>query len=274
VTAQPDRDRSVRCRRVVVGRERARVLFEQFTWRHPEWWTLLLALAAWTFIAMAAFDRGATATVPSHQHVASTAALQTLALADLMSVAVLMTLAMMLPLAVPMIRRVAFSNFRYRTDRSVAMFSAGYFAVWTGAATAIGAAVGIVEAALGFPLTLAVALITAVLWQRAAIKRRALRRCDIPIALAAHGWRADREHIVLGLVLGRRCVLTCWAAMALLDVVGHQPLLMLVAVAGLARDRYGRWVFHHLRAVVTREARWAWADMRPSRAVLTGSESA
>lgn len=170
--------------------------------------------------------------------------------------------AMMLPLAVTTIRRVAHSNFRYRTDRSIAMFLTGYLAVWLVASVVVVVTVMAMVSVAGFPAASAAAVVLAVIWQRTALKRRALRRCDAPVALAAHGWRADQEHIGLGFAIGWRCVLNCWAAMSTVAALGHDPLIMAAALVWLMRERYGRWVFQHARAAITSELRWASADAR------------
>ncbi len=245
------------------------VLWGEFTWRHPEWWALLIAFGALTLSVLS--DRepgmltGPGSHSPAHVHGGSNSGPSAIdpavGLFAVLGAAAAMA-AMMLPLAVATIRRVAFSNFRDRTDRSVAMFLIGYLAVWTATAAAITAGVSATDSAIGSPAIGALALTAAALWQRTDLKRRVLRRCDPPVALSSRGTQADREHARLGLATGTRCVLNCWALMAVVAVVGHHPLMVTLVVAWLVRERYGRWAFHHIRAEIAAELRWAFADAR------------
>lgn len=232
-------------------------LVDQFTWRHPEWWALLAALGAW--IAMAAYavggDSGVVAT-PHHPGPSAGGPGAGIVLTFYSSVA------MMLPLAVMPIRSIAFSNFRYRTDRSLAMFVVAYLGVWVVTSTLIAAGVAATASVVGSPATVAVALVFAAIWQRTYTKLRALRRCDPLVALAPHGWRADRQHFGLGLKIGRSCVLNCWALMTLAYALGHHPVIMLALLVFLVRERYGRWAFWLVARAISREVRWALADAR------------
>jgi hypothetical protein len=229
-------------------------LIDEFTWRHPEWWAVLAALVAWAVLLLTWLP---AVNVPiGHAHHAGAHSPSRVA-HDLVCV-----VAMMTPQAVSTIRRVAYSNFRYRTDRSIACFLAGFLILWLPLGVLIGAGVGIATAALSAPVTIVLAAIAVVWWSRGSRMAAALRRCDRPVALAPHGWRADREHLHLGAAVACSCAITCVALMTLAAALWEQPLLAFGVATFALRQRYGRWVFARIAEDLGNELRWAREDLR------------
>ncbi|MBP0594294.1 DUF2182 domain-containing protein [Paraburkholderia sp. LEh10] len=47
-------------------------------------------------------------------------------------------------------------------------------------------------------------------------RRRSLIACQTTVLLRADGWRADFDSLRYGMVIGRECLVACWASMAAL----------------------------------------------------------
>ena len=191
----------------------------RLVWRHPEWWSVALGLAAW--IALLSVPRHSM----SHQ---STAIKLTSWL--------LMVVAMMFPLVTAQVRQAAFHSLWNRRHRAIGVFLAGYVMPWL----AFGALVVLIQRA--FPVdkpatVIIVAILVAAAWQASPWKRRALDRCHRIMPLAPRGWRANRDCLRFGWNIGTACLCACWALMLVCAVSDHGILTMCVATIVAIRDR-------------------------------------
>lgn len=154
----------------------------------------------------------------------------------------LMATAMMAPLVLPSLRRLSLTSLWSHRYRAQALFLFGYLATWMASAGAISGAVMAVEGLGGRVPTLGLALIAAALWQFAPVKRRALRRCDRTVPIAAHLWRADLDRALFGVGSAISCVTTCWGFMVVLAAMGHgigaMSSLFVIQMYERIADRY------------------------------------
>jgi Predicted metal-binding integral membrane protein (DUF2182) len=116
---------------------------------------------------------------------------------------------------------------------------AGWALVWAGAAAALGLGAWLLAAAVGELVAIGLVTAAAVGWQFSARKRRSLARCDGVLAPPLDRRRSRRACRRYGVGLGRDCVLSCWALMALMAVAAHNPLVgaSTVGVAWYERRR-------------------------------------
>jgi predicted metal-binding membrane protein len=147
----------------------------------------------------------------------------------------LMCLAMGPVLALPKLRFVAARSYASRRARAVGGFLAGSLAVWllAGAGVLPILLLGGALPQAGHATVLASAFVLAALWQLTPAKRSALRRCHRTAALAASGWRADRDCIRFGIDSSFHCVASCWAMMLACMFASHS-LATLLLVQGIA----------------------------------------
>jgi predicted metal-binding membrane protein len=155
-----------------------------------------------------------------------------------------MMIGMMVPSAAPMI--LLFGNlqrrqlaFEYPALR-VALFAAGYLAMWGAFAVfAAAAQVASSQAALLAPMELTAttwlsALLVALagVYQLTPLKESCLRRCRSPAEfLSSHWRRGSAGAFRMGVEHGLYCVGCCWLLMGLLFVVGVMNLLWVAAIA-------------------------------------------
>jgi predicted metal-binding membrane protein len=126
----------------------------------------------------------------------------------------LMLVAMMAPMLVAPLYHIRISSFARRRLRSMALFIAGYGAVWMAAGVVI-VAVELV-ATWRLPQSYLPAIIVgliALVWQATPFKQRCLNRCHSHRPLAAFGIAADLDVLRLGVETGLWCTGSCWAAM-------------------------------------------------------------
>lgn len=152
----------------------------------------------------------------------------------------LMFVAMMTPLLLRPLTHVYARSFRARRARSMALFTAGYAAIWLIAGTILVTLALLFYSALGafaLPLTLS----AVVLWQMSPAKQYCLNRCHTESELAAFGAAADRDALRYGLKHGSWCAGSCWGLMLLPMLVehGHLAAMILGAFWGFA-ERYER----------------------------------
>jgi predicted metal-binding membrane protein len=145
----------------------------------------------------------------------------------------LMLAAMMAPVVVAPVRHVRDQSFARRRARAIALFVAGYAAVWMTAgvmllALALAARLAAPESSLPFALATAIAIV----WQFSPFKQRCLNRCHAHSALAAFGAAADIDALRFGLTHGVWCVGSCWALMLLPLLVsrGHVAAMAVVSL--------------------------------------------
>lgn len=190
-------------------------------WRHPEWWSVALSVAAW--IALLSAPQHSA----SHQSTAINLVFW-----------LLMVMAMMFPLVIPQVRQAAFHSLWSRRYRAIGVFLTGYMAPWLG----FGAVVILIqgELAIARRASTIVAILIAAVWQASACKRRALNRCHQVLPLAPRGWRANWDCLRFGWRIGTACVCACWALMLVCAVSDHSVLTMCVATMAAIHDRAGK----------------------------------
>jgi predicted metal-binding membrane protein len=146
----------------------------------------------------------------------------------------LMLIAMMSPTLVPPIYHVRISSFARRQGRSIALFVAGYGAVWLAAGGVLVAAeLAATWLAPQSYLPAAVAGLIALVWQASPWKQRCLNRCHSHRPLAAFGIAADWDAIRLGLEHGFWCTGSCWATMLCPMLLPQGHLVAMAAVSAL-----------------------------------------
>lgn len=207
-------------------------LVETLSWRqllsrHPEWLGLLLAATAWICLAVTLGWFAPSWALPSgHHHGSDAATVPHIHSVDAQLLTwLLMVVAMMLPTTVPHLRYLGFNTRRSRRQRSLALFTLGYLAVWL--------APGVLFAVAPIPVPasgLAVLVLAAGAWELTPIKRRALRGCCRTLPAGFTGPSADAAAVDYGLRHGLTCLLVGGPAMAVLMLAGH-PWWATVALA-------------------------------------------
>lgn len=145
-----------------------------------------------------------------------------------------MSVAMMVPVTLPALRHVGLNSFAYRRRRSMLVYAATYVGLWVVfGIVALTAHLVLLRAGVDSRLLLASTLGVAAGWQLTRFKRRAVLRCRRTVALPPVGLRADAACGRFALAQGWRCVVSCWALMAVMAVVGHVHLLAMVALTVL-----------------------------------------
>ncbi|HEU0302135.1 MAG TPA: DUF2182 domain-containing protein [Longimicrobium sp.] len=186
--------------------------------RHPEWGVLLAATAAWAFLAM-------RPDAPAHHHHGPAHG----AGPDVPGLAA-MVVAMMLPLTITSLRQAALSGPRSRRRWSLLAFLAGYLGVWIPAMLLID--IGWKRLLVGGTAATVATMLIAALWELAPPKQRRVHGCGT-------GWPAGAGHPFSGVAAGGRCVLSCWALMAVCVAFAHDLRVMaaLFFVQLVARQR-------------------------------------
>lgn len=192
----------------------------RLTWRHPEWWSVALSIAAW--IALLSTPRHSL----SHRSTAT----------NLLSW-LLMVVAMMFPLVAVQVRQTAFHSLWSRRHRAIGLFLGGYVVPWL----AFGALVILIqrELAIDARASVIITIVIAVAWQMSPSKRRALRNCHRVMPLAPHGWRANWSCLKFGWRIGAACVCACWALMLVCAASDHSILTMCFVTMVAIQDRAG-----------------------------------
>ena len=153
-----------------------------------------------------------------------------------------MTFAMMLPNAAPMVLTYSeIADTAARKDVNVISpfaLVAGYVAVWLGFALAAALA-QTSFAAMSLPsptpvLLSAAAFVAAGLYQFSALKHACLHQCRAPFPFFFSNWQTTRLGVFrLGAQQGLFCLGCCWAAMALMLVVGVMNVFWMAALGAL-----------------------------------------
>lgn len=209
-------------------------------WRHPEWWVVFVASAAWSALTLQQVGERIGG---SHLHAnLESGWILGSEWAGVLGVAFLMAAAMMSPLVLGTIRHVALTTFWPRRYRAATFFLLAYLVVWAIVGAALTVATVLLSALIGFSTTCAIAFVAAAAWQFTPAKRRALRRCERRISIAGDGWRADVACLRYGAIAGWSCVVTCWAFMAAAAAAGH-ALPVLGALFALQLHERLAWRF-------------------------------
>lgn len=183
--------------------------------RHPEWWMLMAAAAAWVLLAAQPHPQ-------PHAHAGHGGAAH-VASVDAFGLAA-MIVAMMLPLVIADVRNVARSSPWRRRHRAIAAFVAAYLAVWMLAMLVIDAAWRLASSRV--ESATAGVIIVAVMWEIARTNRHAGAHPPTT-RRAARGWRADAGCARAGAITGGRCVGACWALMAACVAFAHSLPVMI-----------------------------------------------
>lgn len=134
----------------------------------------------------------------------------------------LMLAAMMAPTLIAPVHYIRERSFRRRRGRSIALFVAGYAAIWMAAGSvAIAAMLAVNVVAPGSYLPAVAVAIVALAWQCSPAKQRCLNRGHNHRALAAFGAAADLDALRFGVQHGLWCVGSCWALMLLPMLLPH-----------------------------------------------------
>lgn len=190
----------------------------QFTWRHPEWWVVALAVLSWGVL------------LPHGGH--------PMGFGGELGHWMLMVGAMMLPFLVEQVRVAAEASLWARRHRAIGLFLTGYLAPWL--------AVGVFAAWLrgqawtrgeGAP---AAFFALGVLWIAMPLRTRALAECHRRVPLAPVGWRADRDCLRYGVTVGLPCVASCWPLMFACAFTGHSTVAM---AGGFLVGALERWPY-------------------------------
>lgn len=213
----------------------------EFRVRHPEWWVMLAAAAAWAL--MIAVPHSSPHAGHGASHGASHGAASAWPGLGFMA---LMVVAMMAPLTISGVRHAALDRPPHRRGVAVAEFMAGYLGVWLPAAVVIALAWSVAAAAVPWSAAVGVTVAAAVLWELAPARRRHLARCERTVPLAPRGWRADRDCLRFGAERGVSCIATCWALMAVCVAFGHSVLVMAILFAVRLAPRHQ----HHAGAAL------------------------
>jgi predicted metal-binding membrane protein len=143
----------------------------------------------------------------------------------------LMLVAMMAPLLTAPVRHVRDRSFARRRARAVALFVAGYGAIWSAAGAALlTVALAGRRSAPESSVPVALATLIALVWQFSPAKQSCLNRCHAHAELAAFAPAADLGALRFGLTHGIWCVGSCWALMLLPLLVSRGHLAAMAAV--------------------------------------------
>jgi len=207
------------------------------TREYPEYLAILLCASAWIEILALQRNGGMLCHVASPLDPAYLSVTTLLGLAasgkHLATIALhwlLMVLAMMLPVQIASLRRLAGRSLWNRRYRNTALALIGYCLPWVAAGCAAELALSLLPGPAREFLP-AAALVVAAVWQLAPAKRRTLIRCHPEPLLAPTGWKGDRDCLKFGLLLARRCGMSCWAVM--LACAANQHALWAMALASL-----------------------------------------
>jgi predicted metal-binding membrane protein len=146
-----------------------------------------------------------------------------------------MTVGMMVPVTLPAVRHVGLNSLRSRRWRAMTLYLAVYIGVWVvfGIVALIGERIAREITGLDSRVLLAFALTMAAIWQLTRTKRRALFACRRTVPLPPVGRRADAGCARFALLQGWRCVVSCWALMLIMLMVGHAGLIWMVVLTAL-----------------------------------------
>lgn len=162
----------------------------------------------------------------------------------------LMVAAMMLPLQLAPVRHIRVRSFARRRLRAIALFLAGYAAIWLAAGAVLVSLALLLRLDFADSVGLLVGgVMLAAVWQASPLKQLCLNRCHDRPALAAFGRAADRDALVFGLTQGWWCFGAGWALMLLPLLVAQGHLWVMAGVGlWLAGERFD----------APRRPEWGW----------------
>lgn len=165
----------------------------------------------------------------------------------------LMLVAMMSPALILPIEHLRLRSFRHRRARAVALFVAGYAAIWM----AVGCVLLAGVMAVGFwapdsYLPAAGVILLVIVWQLSPVKQRCLNRCHSHAELAAFGAAADLDALRFGASHGVWCAGSCWALMLSPMLLSREHVAAMAVVAVLTLSE---------RLEHPRPPRWRWRGL-------------
>jgi predicted metal-binding membrane protein len=219
-------------------------IFSQFvrlkrrSWAYPEWWSLSLCVAAW-LVFLVPLGIGTANVHAAHNHtvhslpVSASLPTQTNWLIQ-GGWWMAMVVAMMFPMVINPVRITAACSLWHRRHHAVCIFLLGYIGPWLVFGLAASLMVFAVQRLAWLRLSTAAALAFAIalLWQFTRAKRKSLLACHRTRPLAPNGWRADRDCLRYGWMIGGWCLVSCWPLMLACAFAGH-GISAMVAVTGL-----------------------------------------
>lgn len=191
--------------------------------RNPEYGVVLAIVAAW--VAVVGLHAGLAGLASTGHHHGVHVRPSVPATLPMWTV---MCIAMMVPAALPAARHVGTNSLRWRQQRAIVEFLAGYVGVWVAFGVATLSALALVDATIPSDVVLAAALGAAAVWQVLPYQRYFLRACHRTVPLPPRGWRAAAGCARFGFRHGRACLGVCGPLMAVMAVVIHQSLLWMV----------------------------------------------
>lgn len=147
----------------------------------------------------------------------------------------IMVVAMMFPVVIDPIRTTATRSLWHRRHRAIGGFLMGYLGPWMVFGVAVSVAVFELRMQTGLEQAVAapVGFGAAVLWQLTPTKHRAILACHRTLPIAPSGWRADRDCLRYGWVVGSSCLVSCWALMLACVLAEHSiPIMICATVVG------------------------------------------
>ena len=230
------------------------------SWSYPEWWSLCLCVMAWFVLLGTAAGAHGVRTAPgySHHHPSASNAMQTGQMIWWTEGWwwVVMVMAMMFPMLIGPIRRTAACSLWRRRHHAIVGFLLGYLATWLifGLVAAVAVFQFQEHTSLQAAELAAVVFAVALVWQRTAVKRRSVLACHRTQSLAPSGWRADRDCLRYGWMIGSWCLVSCGFLMLGCMVAGHGlPAMVGVTAVGLierSRPRPNQLLLSSIIAVV------------------------
>ena len=155
-----------------------------------------------------------------------------------------MMMAMMLPSAAPAILTFGALSRKFAEKGApaapLAVFVAGYAAIWTGFAIAAVTLQLLLSQTIALSMMMAVTsaviggglLVAAGLYQMSPLKSACLRKCQAPLMFFARGWQKGYLGAMrMGLSHGLYCLGCCWVLMGLLFYGGVMELRWIVGLA-------------------------------------------
>ena len=152
-----------------------------------------------------------------------------------------MVMAMMFPMLIGPIRLTAARSLWRRRHRAIVGFLLGYLATWLIFGLVASVVVYQVQdhTSLQTSELAAVVFAIALFWQLTATKRRSVLACHRTRPLAPSGWRADRDCLRYGRMIGGWCLVSCGPLMFGCMLAGHGVLAMvgMTAVGCIERSQ-------------------------------------
>ena len=191
--------------------------------RFPEFWMLAISALAWLTLA---------AQIAGHTHPTGIAANWWHWM--------LMVAAMMLPLQIQGVRWTAERSLWPRRHRAILGFLLGYLSVWAlaGAALSWTGTVFAIPRRVGWMEGVAIGFFLEMLWLISPWKPIAAHMCHRTFPLSPTGWRADRDCLAYGCMIGYACALNCWPLMFACWLSGHSLIAVLLGFGFAWVDRH------------------------------------